>query len=220
MKGNQKYFDEYSEKEEDSNQIAQNPVKKNNIKISLEHHENPHYFNEDYYNYSAKEKENAKASDKIISNQKKAKSSAKNQEADYAADSSKVKNINVKIGFNSSLKQDHKEINYSQEDFEIKDFQANVLREKKKTSKSKKSSSNKFSNGILEEVGNSKFIIRTNFLEDDAQENQSMNGIEESKEDENSIEEKSVVGDLQIENKQNKNSNAFNSKKKKPVIIN
>lgn len=215
MKGNQNYFDEYSEKEAESNQITQNQAKKNNIKISLEPKESPHYFNEDYNNYSNKEKENAKANDKSASNTKKAKSSLKNQESDNAQEHPKVKNSNAKKGLNSSLN----DLKDSQEDYEINDFQVNLQQEKKKTSKSKKSSSNKYSNGILEEVGNSKFIIRTNFLEDEVEENLSENANDQSKEEQNYQEDKDEVEDSQIDHKQNKNTNAFNPKKKKPVII-
>jgi len=219
MKGKQIYFDENSEKEAESNQIAHNQTQKNNIKISLDPEENLHNFNEDYFNSSAKDRENTKLNEKSISNSQKAKNSANIEEANNEQEHYKVKNSNANKSYKIHPKQENNEINHHNADYDINYLQADSPYEKKKNSKSKKSSSNKFSNGMLEEVSNSKFIIRTNFLEDDSQDNQSQDGNQQSKKDFYNEEEKYEEFDLLNKIQLNKNSNAVDINRKNQVFI-
>jgi len=218
MKGNQNYFDENFEKEAESNQILQNQAKKNNIKISLDTNENLHYFNDDFITNPVKEMDNTRQNNKSIANSKKSKSALRDQQAENELEHTKVKNGFAKKSNNHSLKQEHHELI----DNDDNEYQANFQQEKKKITKSKKSLSNNFSNGILEEVGNSKFIIRTNFLdEDDMQENRSNKLQDQSKQDCFIYsEEKNEESDIHLLNNQNKNSSAVDLRRKKPVFIN
>jgi hypothetical protein len=218
MKGNQNYFDENFEKEAESNKILQNQAKKNNIKISLDTNENLHYFNDDFITNPVKEMDNSRQNNKSIANSKKSKSALRNQDAENELEHTEVKNGYPKKSNNHSLKQEHNELI----DYDNNEYQANFQQEKNKNTKSKKSLSNNFSNGILEEVGNSKFIIRTNFLdEDDIQENRSNKLQDQSKQDcFIYCEEKNQECDLHLLNHQNKNSSAVDLRRKKPVFIN
>jgi len=71
MKGNQNYFDENYEKEQESIHSNQNVVKKNNIKISLEPTENIYYFNQNKRDLPAGELDNHKQKTKKKTKKKK-----------------------------------------------------------------------------------------------------------------------------------------------------
>jgi len=165
MKGNQNYFDENNEKERESIQSSQNAVKKNNIKISLEPTENTHYFREEITYTPSKEFDNHKQKSKNNTNSKNSKDANQFEENQIKIEGNEDK-------FNQQNKFD---MNFDMEENDFGDYEEKNIKleknfgneKKNRNAKSKKSSSNKFSNGILEEVGGSKFIIRTNFLEED-----------------------------------------------------
>lgn len=209
MKGNQNYFDENNEKERESIQSSQNAVKKNNIKISLEPTENIHYFNEDTSNSPTKEFDYQKQKNKNNTNTKKSKVANQLEVNEIKTEGIENKlNVQNKINMNFDM-QENELIDYEEKNFGNE--------KKNRNPKSKKSSSNKFSNGILEEVGGSKFIIRTNFLEEDCfLENKD---YEEEKSNSN-YEDQSI--DDQHHNLMNRNGNTNENseqpKKKKTVI--
>lgn len=216
MKGNQNYFDENFEKEAESNLLIQNQAKQNNIKISLDPKENLHNADEDLSNNTFNERENAKQSNKSYANTKKSKIIAKSLDSLTAPEQIKTKSSNMKSSINHSFKN---EIGENYNDYEVNDIQMIQQADKKKNAKSKKSSSNKFSNGILEEVGNSKFIIRTNLLDDndDIQDDQKQEN-EQSKEEyyDDGINHKG--NESNFKHKHIKNQLEAVSKKKKTVI--
>jgi len=224
MKGNQNYFDENFYRKEETNQHSQNPVKKNNIKISLDLKESNQYFNEDLNNYSIKEIESSKGKDIYNTYPKKAKSDFQNNSQDNKEEANKIKYKNFKKKISNPNNSPNDEEANLEDLKESEDLSLNNGFEKKnKRSKPKKYSSNNFSNGVLEEVGNSKFIIRTNFLEDEV--SSAEKNIKERNEKINlnghSNEEKNCENhQLPNQIKNNKNfPNKIVAKKKKIVIF-